>query len=135
LDGIGELIVVHRLNNVIVAAQGVATSDFARIVGGCEHYDGHIAKAIVRFESTEDLDSVDFGHADIEQEKIGGVRFGSGRAAIAEEKVDDLLPVVKTLGRVVKASAGKIFFYKPDVPGIIIRNENDYFSGHGQVRS
>jgi hypothetical protein len=105
LDGVGEFDVVDGFNDVVIAAEGVTTGDFAGVVGGSEHDHRHVAEAFVLFELAEDLDSIDFRHADVQKEQTGGVRRVSWFLAIGKEEVEDLLSIVETLCRVLNAGS------------------------------
>src|SRR6185369_12848165 len=59
LDGLGELLVIDRFHQVIIAAQIVAARNLPRVVGGGEHAHVHLAQVRVGFDSAQHLDAVD----------------------------------------------------------------------------
>ena len=58
-----------------------------------------------RLDLPEHFHAIDFGHADIEQEQVGGFPGPPARAA-AEEKIQNVLAVFKPLDRIVQVRRG-----------------------------
>ena len=83
----------ERLRNVIRRAEPERLH--GRLFGrhGGKHEHGQIAPLIVGLELPKELEAVDLGHHDVEQEQIGTLFFELGEQAHRVRNGDDLVPL------------------------------------------
>jgi hypothetical protein len=93
--------------------------DFAGVVRGGEHDDGDLSQLRVCLDLAEDLNAIDFWHADVQEEQVGGF-IGPAALSAAKKEVQDVLPVLEPFNGVVQPGPTEVFLDQADVTEIII---------------
>lgn len=109
-DRFRKPLVIDRFDNVTAAAQFMASVDLSRVVSGGEHTNWNGSQLCVSLELAEDFDSVKLRHSDVEKKEVR--RSGSPFAFTtpAEKKIQNFLPVSKSLDTIIQARARQILF-------------------------
>jgi hypothetical protein len=127
--------VVHGLHYVVIATKRVTSLDLSRIIGRCQHDHREGAQGGITLDTFEDLNPVEFGHANIKQQQVWVASLTAVGMAPLIEEIEDLLPVGESLNGIVQGSPAQVSLDETGVPLVIIRNENGHFPGeHGRFR-
>src|SRR5258705_3633726 len=84
-NGVGEAFVIHRLGDVDVATELIATLYFTRIVGGGQHHDRRRSQIFVVLDPLQDIDACHVGQIVIEQDQERLAPVTEARSILAEQ--------------------------------------------------
>jgi hypothetical protein len=74
----------------------VAATNFLRVVGGGEYYDGHRVEGRVVLYLYEDFNTIDLGHTDVKEQDIGDVGLDVRASFVAvKKKIEYFLSVLE----------------------------------------
>src|SRR5688572_9993461 len=125
-----ELIIIHRLLDVNIAAELVTALDLARIIRGGQHDHRQLVQLGIRLQATQHLDSVHFGHANVEQHQIT-TRTNGARCARIEEEIECGLAVAKMQELVGQPGILQALPHEDCVTLVILNDYDDGGIAHG----
>jgi hypothetical protein len=91
VDGLSEIRYIQRFDNIVGTAKFPATVDGFLVVGGRQHDHRNSPQFGIGLDLAENLDVVNLGHPDIQQQKVGLVRLAVGAVTLLEQVIQCLL--------------------------------------------
>ena len=112
-----EFVEVDGLADEVIGTELEGGFDVVELRVGGDHDDG--AGVAIFFELVEDFDAGEVGHADVEQDEVGGFFGGEGEAGDAGVGFEDAVAPLFAL--LAKRPADEAF----------VVDDQDFFGGHG----
>src|ERR1700722_8451162 len=123
-NGVGEAFVVHRLGDVDIAAELVATLDFLGIVGRGEHHHRRTSQIFVFLEPPQDLDAAHVGQVEVEQDQQRPALVIETGAVAAEQIVHRFCTVDERHDLVIDAGAPDVALDQAGVPLVVLDHDD-----------
>lgn len=133
VDGLGEIRYIQRFDNIVGTAKFPATVDGFLVVGGRQHDHRNSPQFGIGLDLTENLNAVNLGHPDIQQQKVGLVQLAVGGVTLLEQVIQCLLAVPEVKDTGSEAHTEEILLDEREMPKIILGNENIEFLFHGRI--
>ena len=118
MDGLGELLVVHWLGDVDVAAEFIAADHLAGIISGGEDDHRDAFGALVGLQTLQDLIAVEHRQVKVKQHQEVSRVFLAFICPFAEQIVEGLLPVRGKEDLVFDVGAAQVLLDQPGMTGI-----------------
>ena len=131
-----EVLVVHGLGDIDIAAEIIAALNLYRVVRGGEHHHRAAFEVFVFFQPLEDGDPAHVRQVQIEQnqQRIAFV-FCAGPVG-PEQEFDRVRTVGKRANEIVHAGAADVLFDQAGVPFVILdHDDGDGLFGHPGVHA
>jgi hypothetical protein len=87
-DGVHKLMEVHWFDDVGIDAQSVGTGEVGFFAGRGEHDHGDVFQERVGAHVFKDLEAIEFGHFDVQQDHHGWIIGAFGVGSLAEEVIE-----------------------------------------------
>src|ERR1700712_2332308 len=129
-DGVSKTLVIHRLRDVDVATQLVATFDFLRVVGRRKHDHRRTFKILVVFDAPEDVDPGHVRQIEIKQDQHGLPLVGYRAAVRSEEIVNGSCTVGERNDLIVDTGAPNIPLNQTCVAFVVLDHDDGDWIGH-----
>src|ERR1700730_1053159 len=132
LHGVAELLEVHGLHDIAVDAQAVALDEVTLLARGGHHDHGDHAGRRIRLDASEDLEPVDLGQLEVQEDHLRPiVLLAACVGAAAEDVVQGLRPVPHDVDPVRQVVLAEGVEGQLDVVGIVLDEEDlDDLIGH-----